>query len=148
MARPSKLTDEVRERIARAVRLGASYEHAALAGGIDYGTLRRWMLKGERARSGPFREFCEAIKSAQGTAAVMWLAKIEQAATDGHWQAAAWKLERRYPETYGRRRHEVTGSDGGPVQPEQAARVVFYVPDNGRDPHVPKEWAPTRDRRG
>jgi transposase len=89
MARPTKLTDEVRERVARAVRLGASYEHAALAGGIDYSTLRRWLLKGERARSGPSRQFCEALKSAEGTAVVMWLAWIEQAASDGHWRAAA-----------------------------------------------------------
>ena len=133
MARPTKLTAEVRERIARAVRLGASYEHAALAGGIDYSTLRRWLLKGERARSGTFREFCEALKSAEGTAVVMWLARIEQAASDGRWQAAAWKLERRYPETYGRRRHEVTGSEGGPIQTEQAAKVLFYMPDNRRD---------------
>ena len=28
---------------------------------------------------------------------------IEMAASEGNWQAAAWKLERRYPETFGRR---------------------------------------------
>jgi hypothetical protein len=31
----------------------------------------------------------------------------------------------------------VTGSDGGPIQSEQAAKVVIYIPDNGRDPDIP-----------
>jgi hypothetical protein len=47
---------------------------------------------------------------------VKWLARIEQAASE-HWQAAAWKLERRYPKDYGRsvQQHEVGGPDGGPL---------------------------------
>jgi transposase len=138
MARPTKLTPAVRERVAQAVRLGATYEHAALAGGVDYSTFRRWMEKGERAASGAFREFRDAIKKAEGAALVGWLAKIEQAAQDGNWFAAAWKLERRYPQAYGRQFHQhegkiqVTGKDGGPV--EHAASVTLYMPDNGRDP--------------
>jgi hypothetical protein len=31
------------------------------------------------------------------------------------WRAAAWWLERRYPEEYGRQRVEVTGKDGGAI---------------------------------
>jgi len=75
-------------------------------------------------------QLVQRIGIAEGEAAQRWLAQIEQAAqgktvtdTDGNqvvlvppcWQAAAWKLERRYPEAYGRRRVEHTGADGGPI---------------------------------
>lgn len=43
------------------------------------------------------------------------------------WQAAAWRLERRYPEKWGRRRIEVTGADGAPV------RAQVYLPSNNRE---------------
>jgi hypothetical protein len=62
MARPTKLTAEVRERIARAVRLGASYEHAAMAGGVSYRTLRNWMARGEAESRGPFLQLLHATK--------------------------------------------------------------------------------------
>ena len=43
--------------------------------------------------------------------------------TDQHhefdWRAAAWRLERKFPNRWGRHdRHEVTGPDGGPIQHE------------------------------
>ena len=40
------------------------------------------------------------------------------------WQAAAWRLERRYPDRWGRTRHEVTGADGGPVAVANWAELV------------------------
>lgn len=102
MARRCKLTPEVQERICHAIRIGAYHEHAALAAGVSYETFRRWMAQGERASSGQFRVFCVAVKKAEAAAAVGWLARIEQAANDGQWQAAAWKLERRFPDKWGR----------------------------------------------
>lgn len=112
MGRPSKLAPQVQARIVQAIALGSVYELAAGYGGISYNTLNEWMKKGEAAKGGPFREFYEAVKEAEGAAAVGWLAKIEKAANDGAWQAAAWKLERRYPKHYGRTVHEHTGKDG------------------------------------
>jgi len=44
------------------------------------------------------------------------------------WQASAWLLERRKPEVYGRRRVELSGPGGGPIE----GRVVITMPDNGR----------------
>lgn len=35
-----------------------------------------------------------------------------------------WRLERRHPEKWGRRRIELTGADGGPVQVEDAAAAL------------------------
>lgn len=103
MPRPSKLTPHAQETIVAALRVGATYEHAALVAGITYRTFRLWMQEGERTTHGRFFHFFQAVKRAEAEAAVKWLARIEQAADDGVWQAAAWKLERRYPEQWGRR---------------------------------------------
>ena len=45
-----------------------------------------------------------------------------QAPTD--WRAAAFLLERRFPDDYGKR-SEVTGKDGGPVKVETKTQHVF-----------------------
>ena len=115
MARPTKLTPDAQQRIAQAIQLGATYEQAANYGGVSYNAFNEWMKRGTDANSGKFRQFYEAIKDAEGKSVVGWLAKIEKAANDGNWQAAAWKLERRYPGDYGRQRIEHTGADGGPI---------------------------------
>lgn len=101
MARPAKYTPEVRARILQALRLGATYELAAAYGGIHYDTLRTWR------ETKP--AFSVALKEAEAVAAVGWLEKIDRAAADGVWQAAAWKLERRYPREYGRSVQEHSG---------------------------------------
>jgi transposase len=95
MARPTKYTPDVVQRITEAIRLGATYELACQYAGINYMTFNRWM----DSKS----EFCEAVKAAEGKGAIQWLAVIEKAAKEGTWQAAAWKLERRYNKDYGNR---------------------------------------------
>lgn len=107
MGRRSKYTPETVKKITDAIKLGSTYELAAGYAGITYETFNEW-----RKRKS---EFSDAIKLAEGTAAVGWLAKIEKAASDGNWTAAAWKLERRYPEQYGRQLHEHGGKDGAPL---------------------------------
>jgi len=116
MARPTKYTPERVKRITDALRMGATYELACGYAGIGFDTFNQWR------KTKP--EFFEMLKEAEGAAAVGWLAKIEKAANDGEWQAAAWKLERRYPDDYGRRvndnRNTHSGPEGGPI------RVVSY----------------------
>jgi transposase len=106
--RPSKLTPETQQKIVQAITLGATYELAAAYGGIHYDTFNEWMKLGAIGKK-PYSDFSEAVKEAEGRAAVGWLAKIEMAANDGNWQAAAWKLERRYPHSYGRQVQEHAG---------------------------------------
>ena len=106
VGRPTKLTPEVQERIVKAIGLGATYEHAALAGGVCYVTFNEWMKKGEAGKA-PYADFVDAVKLAEGEAVARWLGMIEDAAVAGTWQAAAWKLERRYPETYGRQEQRI-----------------------------------------
>ena len=136
MSRPTKLTLDTQSKIEQAIRMGATYELAAQYGGIAYNTFNEWRKRGLaeiervdgnarakiRAEERPFVEFYEAIQKAEGDAAVGWLAKIEKAANDGSWQAAAWKLERRYPENYNRNRTEHTGADGGAVKVEASVK--------------------------
>ena len=100
--RPSKLNPQTQARFLEALRLGASYEGAASYAGVHYNTFRSWMIKGQTHKSGQYVEFLEHVKEAEGQAEVKWLAKIEKAATDGQWTAAAWKLERRFPDRWGK----------------------------------------------
>ena len=108
MARRSKFTPETVQRAVQAIEMGATYELAAGFAGISYETFNTWR------QTKP--EFSEAIKSAEGRASVKWLAKIEQAASDGTWQAAAWKLERRYPNEYGKTVQDLNAKVDGEVQ--------------------------------
>lgn len=116
--RPSKLTSDTEKRVCDALRLGATFEHAAQYGGISYDSFNEWRKRGKREKERieratknkaplkkemPFLHFFEATKKAEGDSVVGWLAKIESAANQGNWQAAAWKLERRYPDQYGKK---------------------------------------------
>lgn len=109
------------DRILVALRQGASYALAANYGGISYETFRKW-----RETKPAFRD---AIMEAEGDATVKWLAKIEQAASDGSWQAAAWKLERRYPQDYGRT--VIDQNIGG--QKDNAIRFIIEVDDEDNE---------------
>lgn len=126
--RPVKLSDTVQHTIVAALSVGATHEHAALSAGVSYRTFRRWMARGETATRGQFWQFCQAVKNAEANAAVRWLALIEKAANEGTWQAAAWKLERRYPELWGRRdRVQVDHSGEVQVQATVEARTVVLA---------------------
>lgn len=84
---------DAKDKIVQAVGVGATRTLACDYAGIDLDTLARWIKRDA--------ELAERIKRAEGKAAIGWLAVIEKAATK-QWQAAAWKLERRYPHDYGR----------------------------------------------
>jgi hypothetical protein len=62
-----------------------------------------------------FADFLEGIERAEADAHARNLMLIQQAATGGTWQAAAWFLERRYPEQYARRTLELSGPNKGPI---------------------------------
>jgi hypothetical protein len=92
------------DKLEQAILIGATYELAAMYAGISDKTFERWRRQAETARPGtPLALLRERLKQAEGRAAITWLAKIEKAASDGDWRAAAWKLEKRWPEVYGRR---------------------------------------------
>jgi len=105
------------DKLEQAILMGATYELAAMYAGISESTFQRWRAKAATAPDGsPLALLRERLRQAEGRAAIGWLAKIEQAAQAGDWRAAAFKLERRWPEAYGRSLLKVA-----PVSPEGEA---------------------------
>lgn len=99
--RPSKRTPEREARLLEALRAGNTRKDASLYAGIEQHTFQNWMLR--------YSHFSQAVEKAEADAVVRNVAQIAKAAQTGTWQAAAWWLERRRPDDYGRRdRVEVT----------------------------------------
>ena len=115
MARPTKLTAELQERVVVAVRAGNYAEAACRAAGISPSTFYRWMTRGEQEPSGLYGRFREAVLQAEGEAEVHAVAIVRRAMAED-WRAALAYLERRHPTRW--RRHQVTeltGKDGSPL---------------------------------
>lgn len=123
MARPTKLTPEIQQLIVQALSVGTTHKLTCQYAGITETCFYEWLDKGRRGLQ-PYAEFTEAVKKTEGRAVVGWLAKIEAAASEGSWQAAAWKLERRYPQDYGKTVQEHTGLNGGAL----VVKVVYETP--------------------
>ncbi len=102
MARPSKLTPEVQKRLTEAIKAGNYYEAACGFAGIGYSTFRRWMLRGEKAKSGKYRQFWEAVTRAELEAEVRMVAQWQKHMPEDY-RAIRDFLERRYPDRWGRR---------------------------------------------
>lgn len=115
--RPSKLTSEVKARLVQAIEAGNYYEAACGYAGITYTTFRNWMIKGENAKSGTYREFFEAITRAETVAEVRMVAQWQQHMPEDY-RAIRDFLERRFPERWGRKdkvQQEISGPGGGPI---------------------------------
>ena len=96
MARPTKLNPLVLTRLTQALGMGATQKVACLYAGISEHTLIAWKKRGEkealrleksdkatpREHEAPFLTLFTSLQKAEGEAAILWLAKIEQAATD------------------------------------------------------------------
>jgi hypothetical protein len=116
VARPEKLTPELQQKIVDSLRMGNYIETSSAYAGITKSTLYEWMKRGAREKRGKYKEFSNAVEKAMAEAEMWDVALIAQAAKE-NWQAAAWRLERKYPARWGRKtQHEVTGKDGKPVE--------------------------------
>lgn len=121
--RPSKLTPKSVETLLEGIKNGLSYRLACIRAGIDYSTLRRWVEKGEQQGTGEYREFQERLAQSEADGAFALVLRIKAAAPKD-WRAAAFLLEARHPDEYGRRRIEVTGKDGDPIKQETTVEAV------------------------
>jgi hypothetical protein len=97
--RPSKLTPERKQRLLSALASGNHIDAACTFAGVDYTTFRRWMQQGEAATKGEYRELFEQAQEAIAQAEVKLLNRVLKASED-HYQAACWILERRYPDRW------------------------------------------------
>jgi hypothetical protein len=101
LSRNTKCTEPVTEAVRLALIHGMTFESACECGGISKQTGYDWLKRGESGEE-PFLTFSDAVKKAQALGEYA-LVRTIQDATVKHWQAAAWLLERRFPEKWGRR---------------------------------------------
>lgn len=95
MARPSKLTADLRQRICADIRAGSQVEEAAEAAGISRRTLHRWMTRGEKARFGEHRDLYLAVRAALIDARSALLQTVRRASRYDA-RAATYLLARSY----------------------------------------------------
>lgn len=137
MSRPSKLTDETKRKLVLALRAGNDQKVAAQLAGIGETTFYRWLELGEQPDAKKeYREFRELVQRTLAEAEIDAIARIQQAASNGRWQAAAWWLERKYPERWGRNdkiRAEISGPNGEPIQIdiEEAKKAILEFINEG-----------------
>ena len=142
MSRPTKLTPELAEAMVGYVAQGLPNVMAARLAGVSETTFYRWKATGAKAKRGKFRELFDKLREADAefirvNADVILRAATEQIVTrvelvrelgDGTkvkeirqefkpptWGPAAWLLERRFPELYGRKLEHAGKIDGPPA---------------------------------
>jgi CRP-like cAMP-binding protein len=93
VAAPTKFSPFVERAILSSLRAGATRTAASEAAGIHRDTFREWA----RANSA----FSAAVEKAEAQAEANAVRVVRTAMAD-HWQAAAWWLERRRPNEFGR----------------------------------------------
>jgi hypothetical protein len=144
MARPSKITRELVDKIIGIVRAGNYLETAAAAAGINKPTLRAWLKAGARSKTNDlFAQLAQGVEAATNEAEARHVAMIAKASQAGAWQASAWYLERKFADRWGRQRLEITGRNGAPMQVEVAKVVLFPAEDDSgsADPVAPERGA-------
>jgi hypothetical protein len=126
--RPSKLTDDVREEIVEAIKMGCYPEIAAEAAGVSPATYYRWMEEGAREEAEPeFREFRESVTRARAFSERADIALIDAAANAGDWRAAAWKRGQSSPERWRKAETPAPGTGGAPTVNAAVTFRIEYV---------------------
>ncbi|CAB4199230.1 hypothetical protein UFOVP1336_21 [uncultured Caudovirales phage] len=115
IGRPSKKTEQRVEALLQSLRAGASRQRAAALAGIHRDTLYEWMKQDPA--------FSDAIEKAEAFAEFRFLARVATAAeNERSWQAAAWILERRFPNEWRRREGvEISGAEGKAIEVKTSA---------------------------
>lgn len=81
--RKPKLTPDVQESICNYIRGGMTYEQAAVLSGVTDRTFHNWKSKGEKAQSGVYFQFFQAIKRANVEARALHINRIQKASKGG-----------------------------------------------------------------
>lgn len=119
--RKPKLTYEMVERAVELKGDGLSDVDIIAALGVHHSTFYRW-LKDPNTRAK--RALKDGLKKAEADYKRTLLTTVRKAALEksGHWTAAAWLLERKYPEEYGKAERKL--DDG---KAEAAPQIVLGV---------------------
>ena len=98
-----KLNPQIQDAICNEIKRGTPITSACLIAGISKDTYYRWYRKGEKAKTGRFKEFYNKIEEAKAYAIALRVENIRKAGRNGSWQADAWWLERMDPENFSRK---------------------------------------------
>jgi hypothetical protein len=113
-----------------AIEQGMPLKQAAAIAGMSYDTLNAWQKRGEN-ESAPeqFRQFCQLLRHSQAVAMQVHLSSICDSAKRD-WRAAAWMLERRFPEDFARQQqleHSVSNAKPWMPDPEVNHEVLVRM---------------------
>ena len=127
---PRLLTSQVQKTICEAIEAAATLEIAAQAAGIGARTLDEWLHHGRNElqenpdAEGPCADLVRDATAASAKFEIDCLSRIQDAA-ENNWTAAAWLLERKFPERYAKvDRLRVSGDETNdkPVQISEQER--------------------------
>ncbi|MDR1820706.1 MAG: hypothetical protein LBR15_10740 [Methanobrevibacter sp.] len=99
MANKLKLNKKMQETIAKNLEEGHTIKGATTLAGINKDTYYRWMKKGKEEKKGIYYNFHARINEAMEYRKFKLIQNIENH-SEKSWQAAAWLLERVYPEEF------------------------------------------------
>lgn len=102
MAIPYTYDNEKVEKILRMIAAGAPAKTACAACGVPNRTFTDWKAKGRKGLE-PYATFLDRVEEARAIHLDIMSGAVYHAARAGDWKAAAWVLERRDPENYGKK---------------------------------------------
>jgi hypothetical protein len=128
--RPTLLNPTRQAALLEAIEQGMPLKQAAAIAGMSYDTLNAWQKRGEN-ESAPeqFRQFCQLLRHSQAVAMQVHLSSICDSAKRD-WRAAAWMLERRFPEDFARQQqleHSVSNAKPWMPDPEVNHEVLVRM---------------------
>jgi hypothetical protein len=105
--RETALTPKLQKAITGHIADGLPYDTACALVGIDYQTFSLWMRRGKGTDSQMpqtelYMNFMIAVQKAKAQAEAFAVQSVVVAYPD-NWKAAAWMLERRHPDKWGKR---------------------------------------------
>jgi len=138
--RPPKLVKEsVRNIILEYLSKGNYIETACLAAGIRYQTFRNWQLWAQDYEANPgngnehrkiYFDFFQELKNAEAKAEAAALARIDEAGKQRqYWPANAFRLERKYPERWGRRDIPIVVESKVLIALRERAKAALAMPE-------------------
>lgn len=116
-----KITDEFIEEAAGYIAFGMTAQDTYTVLGVSKSSWFGWLKKGKEAaeagwpkRWAIYRKFYETIEKAKLKRKITYLQRIDNA-TDKDWRAAAWLLEKLYPDEFAKRAIEAKVKHSGAV---------------------------------
>lgn len=115
-----KLTEEILQEAIGLVSNGATNKDVYEYIGVAEGTFYRWLRE---PRNDLERKLGQELKRAEQKRKQWCLKRIHAAAENGQWQAAAWYLERKYPNEYAKTQR-ITGQITTTQKPDALTQAI------------------------